>query len=124
MLVAEQELAIQITQINRVQVDNMYLAKTRQHQVFEQFAADAAGSNHKHARLQLSVSILVCAALKVHGYLFDAGMQGAEAALGKGIANHCERVVKSGCEEGETCWTCLGARSRHGEEDVLLLLRR
>jgi hypothetical protein len=62
MLVAEQKLAIQITQIDRVQVDNMDFAKAREHQVLEQFAADAASADHQDARLHVSVvSKYVCA---------------------------------------------------------------
>jgi hypothetical protein len=52
VLVAEEELAIEIAQINRVEVDDVDLAEAGQDEVLEQLAADAAGAYHQHARLE------------------------------------------------------------------------
>lgn len=51
MLAAEQKLAVEITQVNRIQIDDMNLAEARKHQIFKQFAADTARADHQHARL-------------------------------------------------------------------------
>ena len=51
MLSAEKKLAIEIAQIDGVEVDYMDFAETGQDEVFEQLAADAASAHHKHARL-------------------------------------------------------------------------
>lgn len=57
MLVAKQELAIQVAEIDGVKVDDVDFAKAGENKVLEQFAADAASSYHENARLPL-VSIL------------------------------------------------------------------
>lgn len=46
MLGAEKELAIQITQIDGVEVDYVDFAETGQDEVFEQLAADATSAHH------------------------------------------------------------------------------
>jgi hypothetical protein len=46
VLIAKQELPVQIAQINRVQVHNVYLSKACEYEVLEQFAADTASSHH------------------------------------------------------------------------------
>ena len=51
MLVAEQELAIEVAQVDGVQVDDMDFAKASENQVLEEFAADAASSYHQDTRL-------------------------------------------------------------------------
>jgi hypothetical protein len=51
VLAAEQKLPVQVAQVNRVEVDNVDFAKPGQDQILEQLAADAAGSDHEHARL-------------------------------------------------------------------------
>jgi hypothetical protein len=89
VLVAEQELPIQIAQINRVQVDNVYLAEASEHEVLEQFAADAASSHHQYARLFPFVNTSLRARLVLPSYLFYAAMERAEAPLSKRVACHC-----------------------------------
>lgn len=51
VLGSEEELAIEIAEVNRVEVDNVDLTEAGQDEVFEQFAADTAGTNHEHTRL-------------------------------------------------------------------------
>lgn len=45
MLMTKEELAIQIAEINSIEVHYVYFAETREEQVFEQFAADAASAD-------------------------------------------------------------------------------
>jgi hypothetical protein len=52
VLVAEEELAIEVAKINRVEVDDVDLAEAGQDEVFEQLAANAARAHHQHARLE------------------------------------------------------------------------
>lgn len=51
VLVAEEELAIEIAKINRVEVDNVDLAEAGEDEVLEKLATNAAGAHHQHARL-------------------------------------------------------------------------
>lgn len=48
---SEKELAVQVTQVDGVKVDNMDFAEARQDEVFEELASNAAGANQQHARL-------------------------------------------------------------------------
>ena len=54
MFVSEEELSIEVTQIDSVEVDNVNVAKTKKDNVFEELAADSAGTNHENSRLQTS----------------------------------------------------------------------
>lgn len=86
MLVAKQELAIEVAEINHIQVDNVDFAKPSENKVLQQFASDAASAHHQHARLpSLALSQHTCAP----SYLFDAAMQCAEALGSKRVACHC-----------------------------------
>lgn len=51
MFVAEEKLTVQIAQIDGIEVNDMYFSKAGQQKVFEQLAADTAGTNKKHTRL-------------------------------------------------------------------------
>lgn len=53
MLHAEQELAVEIAQVDGVQVDDVDLAEAREDEVLEQFAADAASADHEDPCLSL-----------------------------------------------------------------------
>jgi hypothetical protein len=51
VLIAEQELPVEVAEIDGVQVDNVDLAEAGEDEILEQFAADAASSHHQDARL-------------------------------------------------------------------------
>jgi hypothetical protein len=51
VLVAEQELAIEVAQVDGVEVDDVDLAKAGEDKVLEELAADATSSHHQDARL-------------------------------------------------------------------------
>lgn len=53
MLVAEQELAVEVAEVDGVEVDDVDLAKAGEDQVLEELAADAPSSDHQDARLGL-----------------------------------------------------------------------
>jgi hypothetical protein len=54
VLVAEQELAVQVAEVDGVEVHNVDVAEADEDEVLEQLAADAARAHHEHARLLLS----------------------------------------------------------------------
>jgi hypothetical protein len=51
VLVAEQELAIEVAEVDRVKVYNVNLAKTGEDEVLEEFASNTASSDHQDAYL-------------------------------------------------------------------------
>lgn len=55
MLVAEEELAIQIAQVNRIKIDDVNFAKAGKQEVLEQLAADTTSAHEQHSRLQRSI---------------------------------------------------------------------
>lgn len=53
VLITKEKLAIEIAQVDRIQVHDVYLAKSSKHEVLEKLAANATSSHHKYARLCL-----------------------------------------------------------------------
>ncbi len=51
MLLAEEKLPVEIAEVDRIEVDNVDLAKAGENEVLEEFASDAASADHEHARL-------------------------------------------------------------------------
>ena len=51
MLVAEEELAVKVAQIDGVEVNNVDLSEARKGKVLEELASDATGAYHQHTRL-------------------------------------------------------------------------
>lgn len=51
MLIAKEELAIEVAQVNGIEVDNVYVAKAGEDEVLEELAANTAGAHHEHSRL-------------------------------------------------------------------------
>lgn len=51
MFVPEKELAIEVAEVNCVEIDDMDFAKAGEDKVLEQFAADSASTDHEHPRL-------------------------------------------------------------------------
>lgn len=91
VLVAEEELAVQVAEVDGVEIDDMDLAKAGQGEVLEQLAADSSSSDHQNAGL-FDGQDDVCArsAAQWAPYLFDLAMQRAEALAGVLIATHCK----------------------------------
>lgn len=54
MLVSEEELSVEVTQVDGIEVDDMNVAKAEEDKVLEKFAADTTGTDHKDSRLQHS----------------------------------------------------------------------
>jgi hypothetical protein len=66
VLIAEEKLAVQVAEIDGVEVDDVDVAKAREHEILEQLAPDAAGAHHQNARLFASASPqLLCACAAV-----------------------------------------------------------
>ena len=53
MFMTEEELAIQIAEIDCVEIDNMNFTEPRKHEILQQFAADAPSADEKYTRLSL-----------------------------------------------------------------------
>lgn len=51
VLIAEEKLAVEVAQVDGVEVNNVYLAESCEHQILEQLASDTSSSYHEHARL-------------------------------------------------------------------------
>lgn len=51
MRMAEQELAVQIREIDSVQINDVNVAIASTHEIFQQFAPDPTGSHDENARL-------------------------------------------------------------------------
>lgn len=51
MFMTKEELAIEVTQIDCVKIDDVDVGKASKDEVFEQLTADAAGANEENARL-------------------------------------------------------------------------
>ena len=49
MLIAEQELAVEVAKIDGIEIDDVYLAEAGEDEVLEEFAANAASSYHQDA---------------------------------------------------------------------------
>lgn len=49
VLIAKQELSVEVAEIDRVQVGNVDFAEAGQDEVLEQFASDAASAHHENA---------------------------------------------------------------------------
>lgn len=48
MFVPEEELAVQIGEVDSVEVDDMDIAKTAQNKVLQKFATDSTSTDHKY----------------------------------------------------------------------------
>jgi hypothetical protein len=51
VLISEQKLAVEVAEVDGVQVYDVYLAKAGEYEVLEEFTSDAAGSDHQNACL-------------------------------------------------------------------------
>ncbi len=51
MFMSEEELPIQITEVDCIEIDNMHFAKAGEDKILEELASDTPGSNKKHTRL-------------------------------------------------------------------------
>lgn len=58
VLIAEEELAIEIAQVDRVEVDDVDVAEAREDEVLEELAADTARAHHEHSRLPCGQCVL------------------------------------------------------------------
>lgn len=52
MLMSEEELTVEVAQVDCIKVDDVDFAESREDEVFEELAADAAGANKEDARLR------------------------------------------------------------------------
>ena len=77
VFVAKEKLAIEITEVNSVQIDDVNLPKAREDKVLQQFTANAPCADQKHARLQRRCQLQL--QLKTsHAHLLDLTMEDAQ----------------------------------------------
>ena len=53
VLISEQKLAVEVAEVDGVQVYDVYLAKAGEDEVLEEFTSDSASSDHQNACLNL-----------------------------------------------------------------------
>ena len=56
MLVSEEELSVQVTEIDGIEVHDVDFAEAGKHEVFQQFASNSSCANHQNLCLDDSVS--------------------------------------------------------------------
>ena len=86
VFVAEEELAVQIREVDRVEIHNVDLAEASEDEILEELAADAAGTDHEHARLHLE--LVMDEDLNVEADLFNARKRRAERLPLKSFSTH------------------------------------
>jgi hypothetical protein len=57
MLVSEEELSVQVTEIDGIEVHDVDFAKASKHEVFQQFASNSSCANHQNSCLGDGVSL-------------------------------------------------------------------
>ena len=55
MLVTEEELSIQITEVNGIQIDDVDLAEAGEDKVLQKFTANSSGADHQDAGLMIAI---------------------------------------------------------------------
>jgi hypothetical protein len=123
VLVAKQELPVEVAEVDRVQVDNVNLAEPGEDEVLEELAADAASADHEHPRLpSRQYAAIARGSVESELYLLDARLQvAAEALAGVFVAagRHVDGRVVRGVphakdggqdqkyrgERLQSCWT-------------------
>jgi hypothetical protein len=52
VFIAEEELAVQVAQINGIQIDNVNFAKAGEEEILQQFTSDTTGTHQQGPRLR------------------------------------------------------------------------
>ena len=55
MLVTEEKLSIQITEVDGIQIDNVDLAEAGEDKVLQKFTANSSGADHQNAGLMIAI---------------------------------------------------------------------
>lgn len=76
MFEAEKELAVEIAQIDGVEVDDMDFAEPREQEVLQQFASDATSTHQKHTRLESESRKTVSMVMRQLSFLLKVKRQG------------------------------------------------
>jgi hypothetical protein len=58
MFLPEKKLSIEVTQIDRIKIDNVYLAEARENEVLEKLTSNASSPDHQYTGLQILVSFM------------------------------------------------------------------
>ena len=99
VLMPEQKLAVEVGEVDGVEIDDVDVAESGEDEVLEQLAANAACTNHEDARLRLRVSQVSGGGRGRRSHLFDVGMErGAERLLCELVASHCEEAGRGAGE--------------------------
>ena len=51
MFLAEKKLAIQVAQVDSIEINDVDFGKSSEDEILQQLATDAAGTDHKHSSL-------------------------------------------------------------------------
>lgn len=64
MLLSEQELSVEIREVDRVQVDDVYLAEASEGEILQELTSDSSSANHEYSRLVIELAFRRKAALE------------------------------------------------------------
>lgn len=86
----EEELAVQIRKVDRVEIDNVDLAKAGEDEIFEKLATNTAGTDHENARLKIELAVII-EDMNIEANLFDARKRRAERLPLESLSTHLAR---------------------------------
>ena len=86
---SKEKLAIEITEVDCIEIDNMYLTKAGENEVLEQLASNSTSSNEQYTGLQEEPS---AQSIKVSDIwstdLLDPGVRCPKGLFGKALSRH------------------------------------
>ena len=74
MLVTEEELSIQITEVDGIQIDNVDLAEAGEDKVLQKLTANSPGADHEDAGLMIAILAGRWKLMAKRTNLLDSGM--------------------------------------------------
>ena len=74
MLMTEEELSIQITEVDGIQIDDVNFAEAGEDKVLQKFTANSSGADHQDARLMIAILAGGCKLIGKGTNLLDSGM--------------------------------------------------
>ena len=93
MFMSEEELTVQVAQIDRIKVHDMYLAKAGEDQVLKELASNTARTDQKNSCLIHEVSFLA-PQLSYRSYLLDLPVQRPEGLFCVAFSKHSLSTIK------------------------------
>lgn len=92
MFLPEEELAVQVTQIDSVEIDDVDFAETREDEVLQELATDPASPNKEDAGLFRRSVSFDRGRWSMRSHLLDQPVDGAERLFGESFTRHGGRL--------------------------------